>query len=125
MGYLLEKGDFLYYLRIVIKKHKIMETLLLLLNKLTKTFLHFYFKNEDEAINWWNSFKAAEEWEMLYLKGRGRSGHRYEMECAKFDPCGELYSKYIVCYSKKEALYLKKILREKNPLYLFYIKRLY
>lgn len=102
-----------------------METLLLLLNKSTKTILHFYFKNENEAINWWSNFKAAEEWEILYLKERGKNGHRYEIECAKFDPCGELYSKYIICYSKKEALYLKQIIRERNSQYLFHIKKLY
>lgn len=102
-----------------------MKTLLLLLNKYTKTILHFYFKNVDEAINWWSNFKAAEEWEVLYLENRGKSGHRYEIECVKFDSCGELYSKYIICYSKKEALSLKQTIREKNPQYLFYIKELY
>ena len=102
-----------------------MKTLLLLLNQDTKTILHFYFKNEDEAINWWNNFKAAKEWEILYLKNREKNGHRYEIECAKFDQRGEIYSKYIICYSKKEALSLKQIIREKNSQYLFYIKKLY
>lgn len=102
-----------------------MKTLLLLLNKNTKTILHFYFKNENEAINWWNRFKAAEEWEILYLKERRKSGHRYEIECAKFDVCGEIYSKYIICYSKKETLHLKQIIKERNSQYLFYIKKVY
>ena len=102
-----------------------MKTLLLLLNRTTKTILHFYFKNKDEAISWWRIFKVAEEWEILYLKERGKSGHRYEIECAKFDPCGELYSKYIICYSKKETLYLKQIIEKRNSQYLFHIKKLY
>ena len=103
----------------------VMKTLLLLLNKGTKTILHFYFKSEDEALNWWNNFRSAEEWKILYLKDRGRSSHRYEIECAKFDVCGEIYSKYIICYSKKEALHLKQIIRERNSQYLFYIKKVY
>lgn len=103
----------------------VMKTLLLLLNKNTKTILHFYFGSKDEAIDWWSKFKAAEEWEILYLEERERSSHRYEIECAKFDVCGEIYSKYIICYSKKEALHLKQIIRERNSQYLFYIKKVY
>jgi hypothetical protein len=29
------------------------------------------------------------------------------LEYAKFDECGELYSRYIICFTKKEALYFK------------------
>lgn len=102
-----------------------MKTLLLLLNQISKTIFFSYFKDENEAINWWGSFKDAERWDILYLKDRKKGGHRYEIECAKFDPIGELYSTYIICYSKKEALILKKKIEEANPNYIINIKNLY
>jgi len=102
-----------------------MRTLLITKNIERKIITTHYFKNEEQALRQWNEWPCKEEWEIVYLKRREKSGHRYGLECAKFDECGELYSKYIICFSKKEALYLKQKIREVNPNYLFNIKKLY
>lgn len=83
------------------------------------------YRSIEKAHSELNNMPCNEEWELIYLEERKPSGHRYELEYAKFDECGELYSKYILCYSKKEALYLKHKIREINPNYLFQIKKLY
>ena len=90
-----------------------------------KIILAHYSKNENEAINWFSDSPLKSEWTILHMDTRKKSGHRYELEAAKFDECGELYSKYIICFSKKEALYLKELIRKINPEYLFTIKKLY
>lgn len=102
-----------------------MKTLLVAKNIERRVITTHYFKNEEKALHQWNERTCKEEWEIVYLKERERSGHRYGLECAKFDECGELYSKYIICFSKKEALILKKKIQEVNPNYLFNIKKLY
>lgn len=84
-----------------------------------------YFKNRNQAINWWKNFPCSEEWEFIYEGERKRSGHRYELTYSKFDEYGKLYSKYVICYSKKEALILRKKIQEANPNYITNIKELY
>lgn len=84
-----------------------------------------YFKSEDEAIHWWSRLPSSDEWEIIYLKERGPSGHRYELSYTKFDERGVLYSKYIICFSKKEALYLKNKIERVNQNYIIQIKKLY
>ena len=125
MGYLFGKRGFLLYLYRVIKKHKNMKTITIIRHIEKKIILAHYSKNVDKAINWFNDFPLRDEWDILYMNTRKKSGHRYELDAAKFDECGELYSKYIICFSKKEALYLKELIRKINPEYLFSIKKLY
>ena len=102
-----------------------MKTILLLKHIEKKIVLVMYFKNEDQAINWWGSFPCSEERVIIYEGERKRSGHRYELAYSKFDECGKLYSKYIICYSKKESLILKRKIKEVNPNYILNIKKLY
>lgn len=90
-----------------------------------KVITQQYFKDEYEAIHWWSHFPAWEEWEVIYLEERTPRGHRYELMYAKFDEQGQLYSKYIICFSKKEALYLENKIKEANQNYITNIKKLY
>lgn len=125
MGYLLVKGDFLYYLCIVIKKNKIMKKLLLVKNIERKIIIAKYFKNEEQAHNWWVNFPPSEEWEIIHEGEREKSGHRYELIYSKYDDQNLLYSKYIICFSKKEAVILRQKIREENLDYFINIKKLY
>lgn len=102
-----------------------MKKLLLLKHIEMKIIMAMYFKNEEQAYNWWTSFLASEEWEIIHEGEREKSGHRYELIYSKFDEQGELYSKYIVCYSKKEAVILERKIRKENPKYITDIKKLY
>lgn len=102
-----------------------MKIILLLKHIEKKIVLVMYFKNENQAINWWSNFPCSEEWIIIYEGKRKRSGHRYELTYSKFDECGKLYSKYIICYSKKESLILKRKIKEANPNYILNIKKLY
>lgn len=102
-----------------------MRTIVLLKHIENKIILAKYFKNEDEVINWWSNFPCSEEWEIIYEGESKRSGHRYELKYSKFDECGKLYSKYIICHSKKESLLLKRKINETNASYMITIKKLY
>lgn len=102
-----------------------MRTLLIAKNIERRIIATLYSKNEVQALHQWDSWPDKAEWEIIYLKRRKRTGHRYGLECAKFYECGELYSKYIICFSKKEALYLKQLIEKVNSSYLFNIKKLY
>lgn len=84
-----------------------MNTLMLIRHIEKEMVIAKYFKNEDEAIMWWKNFPISEECEILYLKERSQTGHRYELRYAKYNDLGMPYAKYITCYSKKEALHLK------------------
>ncbi len=90
-----------------------------------KIILTQYFKNEKQACEWWSNLPCAYEWNIIYEKNRERTGHRYELKYAKYDEYGKLYSKHIICYSKKESLYLKKKINEVNSNYMVTIKKLY
>lgn len=125
MGYLLAGWDILHYLYTVIKKNKIMKKLLLLKHIEKKIIIAVYFKNEEQADNWWINFPASEEWEIIHEGERGKSGHRYELIYSKFDEQGDLYSKYIICFSKKEAAILEQKIKKENPTYITNIKKIY
>ena len=84
-----------------------------------------YFKSEDEAIRWWARFPTLDEWEIIHLNEREPSGHRYELSYAKFDEQGELYTKYVICFSKEEAIILEQKIKKENPDYITDIKKLY
>ena len=90
-----------------------------------KIIIQRYFKNKNEAIHWWARFPTSDEWEIIYIEERNPRGHRYELVYAKFDEQSNLYSKYIICFSKKEALYLENKIKEVNQQYIIQIKKLY
>lgn len=102
-----------------------MNTIMLLKHIKTRIVVAQYFKNEDEAIQTWSRLPISEDWEVIYLKERKPSGHRYELTCTIRDEQGNLYSKYIICFSKKEALYLKNKIERINQHYITQIKKLY
>ena len=90
-----------------------------------KTIIAKYFNNKDEAIMWWKKFPISDECEIPYLEERIKSGHRYELTYGKYNKTGLLTSKYIICFSKKEALYLKNKIEEIDQQYITKIKKLY
>lgn len=102
-----------------------MRTIMLLKHIERKAILTMNFRNKDESINWWNNFSHWKEYEIIYEGERKTSGHRYELTYSKFDEQGKLYSKYIICHSKKESLLLKRKINEANPNYILTIKRIY
>lgn len=102
-----------------------MKKLLLLKHIEMKIITVMYFKNEEQADNWGSNFLAAGQWEIIHEGERIKSGHRYELIYSKFDEQGELYSKYIICFSKKEAVILEQKIKKENPNYITNIKKLY
>lgn len=102
-----------------------MKIILLLRHIEKRIVLTMYFKNDDEAINWQANFPCSEEWIIIYWGERKESGHRYELMYSKFDEQGKLYSKYIICFSKKEAVFLGQRIKEANLNYKIAIKKLY
>lgn len=102
-----------------------MKTIMLLKHIEKKVILTMLFKNENEYINWWGNFPCSEEWEIIYEGERKKSGHRYELTYSKFDEQGKLYSKYIICHSKKESVLLKRKINMANSNYIITIKKLY
>lgn len=102
-----------------------MNTLMVIKHIETRIVEKQYFNSEDEAINWWSSLPIADEWEIIYLKERKPSGHRYALKYTKPDERGILYSKYIICFSKKEAVSLQQKIRKENPNYITNIKKIY
>lgn len=102
-----------------------MKKLLLLKHIEKKIIMAMYFKNEELAYNWWFNFPASEKWEIIHEGKRGKSGHRYELIYSKFDEGGKLYPKYVICFSKNEALILEQKIRKENPNYITNIKKLY
>ena len=79
-----------------------MKKLLLLKHIKTKIIMAMYFKDEEQAYDWLLNFPASEEWEIIHEGERIKSGHRWEVNYSKFDEKGELYTKYVICFSKRE-----------------------
>ena len=102
-----------------------MKVLLLFENVDKKIIMSVYFKNKDQYINWMSGYPLSEEWVLVYKRERKKTGHRYELTYSKFDEEGKLYSKYIICFSKKEAVILTRKIKEANSNYITNIKRLY
>lgn len=102
-----------------------MKVLLLFENVEKKIIMSVYFKNKAQTINWLSGYPLSEEWVNVYKKERKKTGHRYELTYSKFDEQGKLYSKYIICFSKKEAVILTRKIKEANSSYITNIKRLY
>lgn len=101
-----------------------MNTLMLLKHIEKRIVVAHYFRSEDDAILWWN-YLLSDEWEIIYLEERKPKGHRYELSYAKNDEHGILYTKYVLCFSIKEALYLKNKIERVNQHYITQIKKLY
>lgn len=51
-----------------------MRKIMLLKHIEKRVILTMYFKNEDEAINWWNNFPCSEEWEIIHEGERKKAG---------------------------------------------------
>lgn len=102
-----------------------MEKLLLLKHTEGQTAIALYFKNEDQVRNWWTDLPCPEKFILIYEGERKKSGHRFKLTYSKFDERGQLYSKYIICFSKKEAIFLEKKIKEINPNYITNIKKIY
>lgn len=102
-----------------------MNTLMLIRHIEKGILLTQYFTSEEKAIQRWRNLPISSECDILYLKERKQTGHRYELTYAKYDEQGVLYSKYIICYSKKEALFLKHKIENINQHYIVNIKKLY
>jgi len=102
-----------------------MNTLMLIKHIETKIVVSQYFKSEDKAIQAWKGLPLSEEWEIIYLKERKPTGHRYQLTCTKRGKLDNLYSRNIICLSKKEALYLKNKIERTNQDYIIQIKKLY
>lgn len=102
-----------------------MKVLFLFENVEKKIIISVSFKNKAQAINWLSGYPLSEEWVMVYKRERKKTGHRYELTYSKFDEEGKLYSKYIICFSKKEAVILTRKIKEANSNYITNIKRLY
>ena len=84
-----------------------------------------YFKNEEKATKWWIDFPASKDWVIIHAGERKECGHRYELMYSKFSKEGKMLSKYIICFSKKEAVILARKMKEANSNYIINIKRLY
>lgn len=84
-----------------------------------------YFENEEQVINWWSNLLNSDEWEIVHEGKRKDRGHAYDLKYTKFDELGKLYSKYIICFSKKEAVLLTRKIKEANPDYTINVKKLY
>ncbi len=101
-----------------------MNTLMLIKHIETRIVVALYSSSEEKAIQTWHNF-FKDEWEPIYLNERNRSGHRYQLECTMPRDPGYLYSREIICFSKKEALYLKNKIEKINQNYIIQIKKLY
>lgn len=102
-----------------------MNTLMLIKHIEKRIVVAQYFKSEDEAIREWARLPTPDIWEFVYLEERKPSGHRYKLTYTKDDEKDILYPKYIICFSKKEALYLKNKIEKINQHYITQIKKLY
>ena len=101
-----------------------MDTLMLIKHIETKAVVALYFNSEEKAILEWAHLPLSEEWEVIYLKERKPSGHRYELAYTN-ERLNILHPIYILCFSKKEALYLKNKIERINEHYIIQIKKLY
>ena len=101
-----------------------MNTIMLLKHIKLRSVVVLYSRSEERAIRTWSNL-FRNEWEVIYLKERKPCGHRYQLTCTKHDEPGNLYSREIICFSKKEALYLKNKIERINQHYTIQIKKLY
>lgn len=102
-----------------------MGILLLLKNINGQTAIALNFKNSNQVIRFWVDLPCPEDFITVYEGERKKSGHRYGLTYSKFDESGKLYTKYIICFSKKESVFLAKKIKEINPNYTTQIEKIY
>lgn len=102
-----------------------MNTLMLIKNIKMGNIAVLYFNSEEEAILTWRYITVSDEWEIIYLKERKPNGHQYKLTYTKKDGNGNLYSKDIICFTKKEAIILKNKIERTNQNYITQIKKNY
>ena len=102
-----------------------MNTLMLFKHIKGRIVVAKYFRSEGKAIQAWGKIPHSGEWEVIYLEERKPSGHRYQLTYTKRSEQGKLYSRDIICFSKKEAVYLKNKIERINQTYITNIKKLY
>ena len=102
-----------------------MNTLMLFKHIKERIVVAKYFRSEDKAIQAWGRIPHSGEWEVIYLEERKPSGHRYQLTYTKKGVLDNLDSKDIICFSKKEALYLKNKIERINQHYNIQIEKLY
>lgn len=102
-----------------------MNTVMLLKHIEKECIATMYFKNEDEAIDWWRRFPCSEEWDIIHMGKREKSKHSYTLTYSKFDESEELYPKCVFCYSKKEALIIENKINKATSKYITTIKKIY
>lgn len=126
MGYFLVKWDFFILpLRRNQKKHKVMRKLLLLKHSGGRTAIVLYFKNENQVRDWWTNLPCPEEFILVCEMEREKSGHRFDLTYSKLDEAGKLYTKHVICFSKRESIILEEKIKEINPNYKTNIKKIY
>lgn len=102
-----------------------MKKLLLLKHIESKVIIAMYFKDEEEALDWWVNFPASEEWDIIHEGERKKSGHRWKLNYNEYDKLKGPYTKYIICFSKKEAVILSQKIKKENPNCVTSYKKLY
>lgn len=102
-----------------------MNTLMLIKHVEARIVVSQYFKSKGEAIQAWSNLPLSEDWEIIYLEERKPTGHRYQLTCTKRSKPDNPYPRDIICFSKKEALYLKNKIERINQDYVIQIKKLY
>lgn len=101
-----------------------MKTIMLLKHIELRDVVVLYARSEERAIRMWSDL-FRDEWEVIYLNERKPTGHRYQLTCKKEGNTGNLYSREIICFSKKEALFLKNKIERINQHYTIQIQKLY
>lgn len=108
------------------QKHRIMKYLVAFTHTELKNVMFLTFRKEEAITKWWQNLPNSFEFDIICTKELKKSGHRYELECAKFDEKGNIYSKYVCVNSKKEAIFVKNEIKKKYPnIFMFNIKNLY
>ena len=102
-----------------------MNTLMLIKHIELRIVVALYYKSEYEAIRTWRYISFKKEWELIYLEKRRPTGHRYKLIYTKCEKQGNQISRDIICFSKKEARYLKNRIERINQNYIIQIKKLY
>lgn len=102
-----------------------MEKLLVLKDIYKQTAITLNFRNSNQVTKWWIDQPCPEIFITVHEGERKKNGHRFGLTYSKFDETGRLYSKYFICFSKKEAIFLAEKIKEINPNYTTQIKKIY
>lgn len=126
MGYLLAKWDILYYLCNVIKKHKVMETNIIILAKdnLQDLFYLKKFKNEKEAIKYGEQITRQYKGYVINYVEEKKTGHRWEISVIELSK-NEMNISSLIVNSKKSAKLVVESLKEYDDTLKTYIYKIY